>query len=113
MSYFNAQKLRGLLDQSLSFFTTVQAFTTSPLTIDSLTQFQAYIKAFRIVNQDGTNVLTYVQGQLTEPSKTVPISSEVVSTAWESFIKLTPNAVSGKGFIEMDLVPRSVAELPQ
>lgn len=109
MSYVDTAKLRGLADPTLSFFTTTLAFTTAVLTIDALTQFQAYIKAFRIVNQDGANVVTYVQGSRFQPTKTVPINSEVSADGWESFIQITPNAVTGTGFIELDLVPRPQA----
>lgn len=110
MSYVDTTKLRGLQDPTLSYFTTTLTFTTAVLTIDSLTQFQAYIRAFRIVNQDGANVVTYRQGSGSEPVKTVPISSELVADpSWESFLQITPNAVSGTGFVELDLVPRDKA----
>lgn len=109
MSFVDTSRLRGLLDPTLSFFTTTLPFTTTVLTIDSLTQYQAYIRAFRIVNNDGAAIVTFRQGGRQEPSKTVPISSEVSSVGWESFIEITPNAVTGSGFIELDLVPRDKA----
>lgn len=111
MSYVNLAKLKGILDPTIPFFTTTLPFTTAVLIIDALTQFQSYIKAFRIVNADGTNVVTYIQGSLAGTVKTVPINSEVVANGWESFIQITPNAVTGGGFIELDLVERKYAEV--
>jgi len=106
VSYVNPAILRGVGDALLSTVTTTQAFTTSQVLLDALTQFSAYIRAFRIVNNDAINVLTYRQGSRSSPLKTVPASSEVVVEGWESFIEINPSAVSGTGFIEFDLVDR-------
>lgn len=111
MSYVNPSKLKGLNDLSLSFFTTTLAFTTSVLTVDSLTQFGGYIKAFRIVNNDNTNSVSWIQGGLSQPVKQLTPVSEIVSNGWESFIQITPNAVTGTGFLEIDIVSRQSAEI--
>lgn len=111
MSYVNKAILRGILDPSLSFYTTTLQFTTAVLQIDALTQFGAYIRSFRIVNLDGTNQALYRQGSLAEVQKPVPINSEVSVDGWESFVQITPNAVSGNGFLELDLISRDQAEL--
>ena len=110
MSYVNKEILKGNLDPSLPFFTTTLSFTTSQVLIDTLTQYQAYIKSFRIVNNDVANSLTYRQGSRSEPLKTVPLISEVFVDGWESFIEINPNAGTGTGFIELDLIDRKVAE---
>jgi hypothetical protein len=110
MSYVKPSKLKGNSDPTLSFFTSTLVFTTSVLTIDSLNQFGAYIKSFRIVNLDNGNAVTFRQGTTTDPSKTIPPNSENVSDGWESFVQITPNAVSGNGYIELDLVAKSDAE---
>jgi len=106
VSYVNPAILRGVGDALLSTVTTTIAFTTAQQLIDALTQFSSYIRAFRIVNNDTLNILTYRQGGRSEPLKTVPVSSEVVVEGWESFIEINPNAVTGVGLIELDLVDR-------
>lgn len=104
MSFVNKAILKGNLDPSLAFFTSEQAFTTSELKIDSVTQFGAYIKEFRIVNQDSLNALQYRQGGTSAILKTVPPLSEVDVSGWESYVDIIPNGTSGAGFIEYDLV---------
>lgn len=111
MSYVNPAILRGVGDALLSTVTTTQAFTTVQVLIDALTQFSSYIRSFRIVNNDAIGNLTYRQGSRAEPLKTVPINSEVVVEGWESFLEINPNAVTGTGFIELDLVDRFKAML--
>lgn len=114
MSYVRAHRLKGLRDPSLSFFTITLAFTTAQLVIDALTQYGSYIYAFRIVNQDGTNVCQYRQGSPSTPLKTIPINtSEESDPAWESYLEIDPNAVSGVGYVELNLVQRQLAELAQ
>jgi hypothetical protein len=104
MSYVPKEILKGNLDPSISFYTSDQAFTTSKLVLDFRTMFYAFSKKIRIVNQDGTNNLTYRQGSPTNISKPVPPNSEVIIEGWESYIEVNPNGVSGSGYIEYDLV---------
>lgn len=111
MSYVDTTKLRGLQDPTIAFFTTTIAFTTALLTIDALTQYGAYIKSFRIVNNDGTNVINFIQGGPAQPTKQVPINSDFIADGWESYLQITPNAVTGTGYVELDLVTRPNAEV--
>lgn len=106
MSYVNPRLLRGVGDALLSTVTTTLPFTTAQLIRDALTQYGSYIRAFRIVNNDALANLTYRQGSPSEPLKTVPLSSEVVVEGWESYIEVNPNAATGSGFVELDLVNR-------
>jgi hypothetical protein len=104
VSYVQKDKLRGTDDPNIPYVTSDLAFTTAVSVTDTLTQHYALAKKFRIVNQDGTNSLTYKQGSKDGVSKPVPPNSEVIVSGWESFIQITPNAASGLGFLEMDLV---------
>src|SRR5574341_1429496 len=110
MSYVDPQKLKGTLDPAIPFFTSTLTFTTAVLTIDSLSQFGAYMRSFRIVNLDAAANAQYRMHQATEPQKPIPPSSDVTEESWSSFVQITPNAVSGNGFIEMELVKRKDAE---
>ena len=104
MSYVPKERLRGTQDPNISFYTTERAFTTSQLITDCVSLFAGYAKAFRIVNKDGTNQLTYRQGSTSGILKPVPPNSEVVVVGWESYIEINPDAVTGSGFLEIDLV---------
>jgi len=110
VSYVNPAILRGVGDALLSTVTTTIVFTTAQRRLDALTEFGGYIRAFRIVNNDAVNQLTYRQGGLSEPLKIVPVASEVVVEGWESFIEINPNAVTGTGLIELDIVDRFAAQ---
>lgn len=114
MSYVFAHTLKGLRDPSLSFFTITLPFTTSQLAIDALTQYGSYIYAFRIVNQDGVNACNYRQSFPSAVLKTIPVSSsEEADPAWESYLEIDPNAATGVGYVELNLVKRNLAELPK
>jgi hypothetical protein len=104
LSYVPVSNLRGTEDTNTAYVTSDFSFTTAVLTIDTKTLHNAYARKFRIVNQDPTNNLNYQQGSPSGVSKPVPPNSEVVVAGWESFIVITPNAGTGKGFIELDLV---------
>lgn len=104
MSYIDTGKFKGTLDPTIPFVTATLPFTTSELVIDTKTKFTSYARAFRIVNNDSIAAITYRQGQASEPLKSIPPSSELLFEGWESFIDIIPNAVSGLGYIEIDLV---------
>lgn len=104
MSYVPKEGLKGTEDTSVAYYTSDQAFTTSKIVIDFKTQFTAFARKFRIVNSDPTHSLTYKQGSPSGVSKTVPVSSEVVVTGWESYVEITPDGGTGVGYIEYDLV---------
>lgn len=110
MSYVNPENLRGVGDALLSTVTTTLPFTTAQLITDCVTQFGSYTRAFRIVNNDAVNQLTYRQGGTSQPLKVVPPSSEVLVEGWESYIEINPNAGTGSGFLELDLVKISEAQ---
>jgi len=110
VSYVNPDILKGVGDALLSTVTTTIPFTTTQLVRDTLTQFRSYARAFRIVNNDAAASLTYRQGAADAPLKTVPPSSEVLVEGWESFIEINPNAVTGTGFLELDLVRQDAAK---
>lgn len=104
MSYVDKSLLRGILDPNLSFYTTTRPFTTSQVIIDALADYGSYIRTFLIVNQDNINQLTYRQAAPTAPAKTLPMSSEREVQGWESYLEINPNAISGTGYIELELV---------
>lgn len=101
--------IKGVNDQTLAYSTTTKSFTTDEVIVDGLTQYQAYIRKFRIVNDDNTNDLVYRQGSKSGLLKTLPVLSEVSVEGWESYIEVVPNSSTGLGYLEMDLVLKTSA----
>lgn len=111
MSYVDSSKLKGTLNVDIPHITITIAFTTAPIILDILSQYGAYARAYKIVNNDGANVVNFVQHQLTDVQRVVPIQSEVSDEGWFSFMQITPNAVTGSGYIELELVKKEDAEI--
>jgi len=111
MSEYNFDVLKSASDTNIPFLNRKVVFTTAQVLIDSLQQFQRLIKSYRIVNRDAINPLTY---RIKSPSgtlETVEQSTEVADNDWTSFLEVNPNAVSGTGIIELELVkPKDAAQ---
>jgi len=110
MSHVEIAKLKGINDGSLSWDSLPFLFTTAQFRIDTLTRFNSYIRAFRIINRDAIANLTYRYDQ---PGKTLvtidPLSFDE-QEFWTSYLEINPNGVTGTGEVELDLVPRNIAE---
>lgn len=111
MSYVDSAKLKGTLNVDIPHITITVAFTTAVVTLDVLSQYGSYARAYKIVNNDATNVVNFVQHQLTDVQRQVPIQSEVSDEGWFSFIQITADAVTGTGYIELELVKKEDAEI--
>ena len=96
-------------NNSILFVTRPQEFTTAQLRIDSLIQFNQLIKSVRIENQDSLNNLTYRTQSPSSVLKTVAPNSADNFDEWTSYLEINPNAVSGVGLVEFDLVERANA----
>lgn len=110
MSYVRPELLKGILDPTIAFVVSTFPFLLAQLKTDCVSQFGGLARKFRIVNQDAVNNLTYRQGAADSVLKTVPPNSEVLVEGWESYIEINPNAGTGAGFLEIDVVPLSVAK---
>lgn len=111
MSQVEIRKLRGINDTNLNWDTLPFPFTTAVLRHDFLTEYNSYVRAYRVINQDALAVLTYRQDQRNKQEITLDPVSIDNQEGWTSFIEVTPNAGSGTGILEVDLVPRELAEL--
>ena len=109
MSYVQIEQLKGIDDQTLKWDTVQFVFTTAQEIHDFLQENLAYVRAFRVQNLDGANILQYRINSPNSPLITVPINSEDGQTVWTSFIQVIPNAVTGSGLLEVDLVPMAIA----
>jgi len=111
MSHVEIRKLKGINDTSLVWDTLPFNFTTAQLFRDFLSEFGAYVRGYRIINQDVLNQLTYRQDQKNKVAVILDPASIDTQQGWTSYIEVNPDAVSGSGLLEVDLVPREIAEL--
>jgi hypothetical protein len=104
MSYVDFGRLKSPADQTVPFLIRRIPFTTAQLIIDTQYQFGMLARVVRIVNNDGVNNLTF---RLISPSNvldTVQPNTEATAQEWTSFIEINPNAGTGTGLVEIELV---------
>ena len=111
MSKVEIRKLKGINDTSLVWDTLPFDFTTLQFFRDFLSEFGSYVRGYRIINQDSLNELTYRQDQKNKTTIILDPSSIDTQQGWTSYIEVNPNAATGSGVLEVDLVPRAIAEL--
>lgn len=111
MSHVEIRKLKGVNDDTLVWDKDIFQFTTAQFFRDFLSEFGAYVKAYRIINRDPVASLTYRQDSKSKTVITLPLLTNETQEGWTSYIEINPNAVSGLGELEVDLVPREIAEL--
>lgn len=111
MSLVVIQKLKGINDTSLSWDTIPFPFTTAVLLHDFLQEYNSYVRGFRIINEDAVNNLTYRQDSRTKQAVTLNPNAIDNQEGWTSLIEVTPDVLTGSGTLEVDLVPRAIAEL--
>lgn len=96
--------LKSASDINIPFEEFPQAIGTAQIIIDTLQRMNQLIKSVRVVNDDAIANLTYRTQSPSGILKTVDPSSEVTFDQWGSYIEINPNAVSGTGLLELDLV---------
>lgn len=103
--------LKGIDDPSLKGRTQPFLITTTTLNINSLAEFNAYIRSFRVTNKDALAVLNYRFDEVRAPLIEIPPSTDDRQEGWTTFIQIIPNGVSGQGQVEVELIPREIAEI--
>ena len=109
MSLVEIRKLKGINDTTLTWDTLPFPFTTAVLLHDFLQEYNSYVRAFRVINEDVVNALTYRQDSRTKQAITLDPASIDNQEGWTSLIEITPDGVTGQGVLEVDLVPRDIA----
>jgi len=110
LSLVEIRNLKGINDPSLVWDKIIFPFTTAVEQHDFLTENNSYVRAYRIFNNDVVAALNYRQDNTGNPQ--IPMDPGDIETqeGWVSFIQITPNGVSGDGILEVDLVPRELAQ---
>jgi len=111
LSKVEIRKLKGINDTALNWDTLPFAFTTAQERHDFLAENNSYVRAYRVINQDVLNSLNYRQDQRNKVLITLDPGAIDNQEGWTSYIEVNPNAVTGAGILEVDLVPREIAEL--
>lgn len=111
MSKVEIRKLKGINNTEINWDTLPFPFTTAQERHDFLAENNSYVRAYRVINEDVLNSLTYRQDQRNKALITLDPNSIDNQEGWTSYVEVNPNAVSGQGILEVDLVPRELAEL--
>jgi len=80
-------------------------FTTTEILHFCSMEFQGWGVGAKIINNDAINEITYRLHSNRGRARTVPIASEVTVNEWFDIIIVTPNAGTGMGQLELDIVP--------
>ena len=110
MSHVEIRKLKGINDTSLVWDKEIFDFTTTQLFRDFLSEFGSYVRAYRVINRDPLASLFYRQDSKNKIQTELELQSIDNQLGWTSYIEINPNAVSGVGQLEVDLVPKEIAE---
>ena len=104
MSAIDVENLKSVNDDKIPFQTFPEPIGTTEIKFDTLFRFGKIIKKGRIINDDGTNNITFRVGSIQSPIQTIPPKSDESFDGWVSKIFITPDGVTGKGLLELDLV---------
>jgi len=80
-------------------------FTTTEISHFCSMEFGGYGVGAKIINNDPTNTITYRLHSNRGRARIVPVVSEITILEWFDIIIVTPNAATGMGQLELDIVP--------
>jgi len=84
-------------------------FTTAVIRHFCSMEFGGWGVGAKIVNNDSLNEVSYRLHSPAAIARTVPVNSEIEINEWFDIIIITPDAVTGTGQLEIDVVPFSEA----
>lgn len=102
-------RLKSPSDPLIPFLTEPIEFTTSQVLLSALQKYGMLIKGYRIVNNDAVNNCTLRTKSPFAPLDTIEPSVEASNQEWTDYFELNPNAVTGSGMIELQLVRKEDA----
>jgi hypothetical protein len=103
--------LKSATDPNLSYYPFKMAIGTARIQKDILNEFGCMCKTVIITNNDLNNGITVITVDPNSPPETIPPNTKGEQDQWTSYIDVTPNAVSGKGILELWLVKLSDAKI--
>jgi len=111
MSHVEVLELNGINDTKIVWDTLIFNFTTAQVRHDFLAENGSYVRAYRVINRDSLNNLTYRQDSANKAAITLEPLSFDDNEGWTSYIEVNPNAVTGVGTLEVDIVTRENAQI--
>jgi len=79
-------------------------FTTTEISHFCSMEFGGYGVGAKIINNDSLNEITFRLHSNRGRARIVPINSEIEISEWFDIIIVTPDATSGSGQLELDIV---------
>jgi len=105
LSAIDTEFLKSINDQTIPFSFHQEVIGIVPIKFDTLFRFEAkLIQRGRIINDDNVNPILLQVGSVQAPVQSIPPNSDETFDGWFSKIFITPDTVTGKGFLELDLV---------
>lgn len=111
MSAIDTSNLKSVNDENLPFEFHQEEILVTPIKFDTLFRFEKLIQRGRIVNDDNINPILFQVGSSQAPVQRIPPNSDEKFNGWFSKIIIIPDVVTGKGFLELDLVSSKDAKL--
>ncbi len=103
MSAIDVSNLKSVFDEFIPNSFHQEEIALAEIKFDTLYRFGKLIQHGRIINKDSVNPITYRAGGPLAPLQEIPPNSDETFDGWFSKIIITPNAVTGSGFLELDL----------
>jgi len=88
-------------------------FTTAVIRHMCSMEFGGWGVGAKIINDDAFNTITYRLHSDRGRARIVPVNSDVTINEWFDIIIITPNAATGTGQLEIDVVPFKEAKRPR
>ena len=104
MSAINSGGLKSASDPLIPFITIPEVIGLLQIRHDSLLEENMITKVIRIINNDAVNPITYRTQSPSNILRSVPPNSDETLEEWTAYIEINPNAVTGNGILERDLV---------
>ena len=104
MSSIDIGNLKSVNDESIPSEFHQEEIGIIEIKFDTLFRFGKIIQHGRIINNDAVNPISFRVGSAQGAVQQVPPSSDESFDGWFSKIFITPNAVTGNGLLELDLV---------
>lgn len=104
MSAIDVNSLKSVFDTNLPAKFHQEVIGIDPIKFDTLFRFSKLIQKGRIINDDNVNSISFQVGSNQAPVQRVPPNSDEKFNGWFSKIIIIPDVITGKGFLELDLV---------
>jgi len=105
LSFVDFSNFKAVSDDTIPFEAREpEDFTTAALNHSTALEFAKVCKKAKIINNDAINQIVFRVHSNRGTARTVPPNTEITINEWFSDLFIVPDAVTGAGQLEMDLV---------